>query len=82
MIENNQIISSEKLCGEIYELCKQISIQQKNIMDVLKIKFPEFYTENRPLLSNNANILSKILSKLTKDDNVYTPQISVPTDLV
>lgn len=59
MIENNEIVSSEKLCGEIYELCKQISVQQKIIMDVLNAEFPTFYTDNKEQLRKNNKLLTR-----------------------
>jgi RNA polymerase sigma-70 factor (ECF subfamily) len=80
MIENNEIISSEKLCGEIYELCKHISVQQKIVMDILNAEFPLFYIENKEQLRRNNKALSRSAQDIKEERSVHDKP-SAPTDI-
>lgn len=63
-MEIKNIITEEDRIKNIYWLCKTIVVQQKHVLDVLKVNFPDMYQENRQVLSSNTEQITKQTQKI------------------
>jgi len=71
-MEIREALDEKDIKTYVYALCKAISTQQKQILDILAAEFPEMYQENREVLSRNIVTLDGTTRRVKKIRDLKT----------